>query len=70
MANDKRYKEYDKGHIHPEKMLSHLSSVEGYTRWANSHNFRKHINLENRIREVKRCFKITQSIANLKMTSS
>lgn len=66
----KLYSEYDKGHIHPEKMLSHLSSVEGYTRWANSHNFRKHINLENRIREVKRCFKITQSIANLKMTSS
>lgn len=59
------YEDYNKGRIKPEKMLSHLSSVDGYTKWGNSYNFRQHINLDNRLKEVRRCFKISQSIANL-----
>ena len=58
----KLYSEYDKGRISHEKMLSHLASVEGYTKWANSHNFRNCIDLEHRIREVRRCFRISQSL--------
>lgn len=59
----KLYSEYDKGHIDAEKMLSHLSSVEGYISWANSYNFRRKINIDDRIKGVRRCLKIYQSLA-------
>lgn len=64
------YRDFDKGQIPPDKMLSQLSSVDGYTKWANSYNFRQHIQFNDKLKEVKRCFRITQSIANLKMTTS
>lgn len=66
----KLYSEYDKGRIPPDKMLSHLSSVEGYTRWANSYNFRQTIQLEDKLKEIRRCFRIARSIATLKTMSS
>lgn len=58
----KLYSEYDKGRIKPDKMLSHLSSVDGYISWANSYNFRQKIDLNNRISEVRKCLKIYRSI--------
>lgn len=66
----KLYSEYDKKRITPDKMLSHLSSVDGYTSWANSYNFRQSIQLDNRLKEIRRCFKITRSIAISKMIAS
>lgn len=64
------YSEYDKGHIPPEKMLSHLSSVDGYTKWANSYNFRRTIDLDRRIMEVRQCLRIIRSSATSRMVKS
>lgn len=65
----KLYLLYDNGKISHEKMLSHLSSVDGYISWANSYNFRNKIQLDTRLKEVRRCLKIYRSSVILQTTA-